>query len=690
MDEYRFTEHNKIKNYLKRRSAQTSKNKEIINNEDKLSNFPIGLIIIAKEPLMNNEDKLEFLNHYACKLFEIKDSTSILELKSKFEEYIKLKSNCTSKTNLTLKDVIFQSPPFNFEIENFFPFQSKQSKSTILYIKIQDIENKKYIVIDKYDKYLEEQKYIEFNLIKNINYQYLHTLYHELNNPLNALLAISGENEHQLSSTNITTKTSIVKERTYKSHFKKKLYRRDKNQSGQISIDHLKNKIINTHTQEIQRSRKKSLFENNYSYKISSKINLLVQIIKIFIKNFILYLKTRADSLLMLKNEFNIQNEASDIMNCVEVSDYEKDLQNRKKVKLNLEYILDLYLKKYHCLFKYKEIEFETNFEELRNIFVITDDFNFSYYIRQIYTYLYYVVPKKEGFCFEYKYMDKNKMEILIKKKSTGNITKRTDGPSDFAMNQIIQTKEMTKEVLYCMSKKLDFHLEIYDNEDNEENNYLSIILPIIKKDKETEDDEFKDEDINEMIGNNYDMIEEKLKRQLPDSHWIGERNNSFISSINIGDDATSKNYEDKKGTWESNISLPKNWTFKNNENKINNIFNNNYIESTLNNNVAPKARNSTISLLSYDNILNKYIKGFDKKSEKEKSKFKKDSSVNIKLIENEINNHSSNKNIIINITNINNSSKRNKYGKTKSNVKLNKIINDNSENEIKSQKTQK
>ena len=29
---------------------------------------------------------------------------------------------------------------------------------------------------------------MNFLLIKNINYQYLHTLYHELNNPLNALL----------------------------------------------------------------------------------------------------------------------------------------------------------------------------------------------------------------------------------------------------------------------------------------------------------------------------------------------------------------------------------------------------------------------------------------------------------------------------------------------------------------------
>lgn len=210
---------------------------------------------------------------------------------------------------------------------------------------------------------MEEQKYIEFNLIKNINYQYLHTLYHELNNPLNALLAISGENkQQQLDSTHLVTKPSIVKERTYKSHYKKKSYKRDKVQSGQISLEHIKSKIVNTHTHEIHRSRKKSLFDNNYSYEMNSKINLLVKIIKIFIKNFILYLKTRADNLLMLKNEFNIQNEASDIKNCVEVSDYEKDLTNHKKVKLNLEYILNLYLNKYLCLFKYKEIEFETNF----------------------------------------------------------------------------------------------------------------------------------------------------------------------------------------------------------------------------------------------------------------------------------------------------------------------------------------
>lgn len=175
-----------------------------------------------------------------------------------------------------------------------------------------------------------------------------------------------------------------------------------------ISLENIKNKSDDNSNNECK-PRKKNLYDNNSS-EVSSRINLLVKIIKIFIKNFILYLKTRADNLLTLKNEFNMQNETSDIINAVEVSDYEQDLTKHKSVKINLEYILDLYLDKYHCLFKYKEIEYYTNFSELRNLFVVTDDFNFSYYIRQIYTYLYYVVPKKKDFTL------KINLKIIIKK----------------------------------------------------------------------------------------------------------------------------------------------------------------------------------------------------------------------------------------------------------------------------------
>ena len=671
----RYAEHNKIDNFLRRRSIQIQQTKEVINHENKLSNFPIGLIIITKEEQPFYQEKIEFINYYACQLFQLKEDTNIRELKSKFEEYVRLKNNNSTKTTCTLNDLIFDSPAFSFEIENFFPFQCKLSKNIILYIKINNIQNQKYIVIDKYDKYIEEQKYIEFNLIKNINYQYLHTLYHELNNPLNALLALSGESQH-LDTSEINSKdcnkAALMKRKTVKSN-NKKAFKKEKKQSAMISLDNIKNKIDNNSNNEFK-PRKKSIIENNSS-EISSRINLLVKIIKIFIKNFILYLKTRADNLLTLKNEFNLQNEQSDIMNAVEVSDYEQDLTKHKSVKINLEYILDLYLHKYHCLFKYKEIEFYTNFTELRNIFVITDDFNFSYYIRQIYTYLYYVVPKKEGFYFEHKFIDNNnKIELTIKKKVNGTISKTTDEPGDLAMNQIIQTKEMTKEVLYGMTKKLGFEIKIFDNDDKEQNSYLSIILPIIKKDKLTEEDEFKDEDINEKIGKNYLLLEEKLKRQFPSSGGV-DRKNSNVSTIHMAD-IQSKNGYEKRDTSESFISFPKNINFKNENNVSNNntVINTNNIGNTSNNYTNNENHKKYIylnSTPSCDSFLSKCLK------KSEKSKFKKNS-LNIKLIKNKINNHSSGKNIFINITNINNSPKKQNYDKSLDALK--KIINKNNE----------
>ena len=392
--------------------------------------------------------------------FQDNENTRIKELKEKFNEYIKLKDGVPTKRKITLTDVIFNDSPLNLEFDNFIPIESKCSKSLILYIKINEIDNEKYIVIDKYDKYIEERKYIELNLIKAINYQYLHTLYHELNNPLNALLAISGENE----------RTQIFASEINNSKFEKKpSLTRKKSVSKKLNSKIEKNVCCNNDrlrlSQDIyldNKSRKRTLVENS---ELNNKIPLLVNIIRIFIKNLILYLKTRADNLMMLKNEFNMRHETSDIMNAVEVSEYEKELTRHKPVKINLEYIFDLYFEKFLCLFKYKEIEYETNFDRLRNYYIITDEFNFTYYIRQIYTYLYYVIQKREGFCFDYKEdSDNNFLKIFIKKKKNAYISKRTGEFSSFILkdnknnkdnkdhkselSQVIQTKEMTKEVL--------------------------------------------------------------------------------------------------------------------------------------------------------------------------------------------------------------------------------------------------
>ena len=537
MAESRFSEHYRIDQYLRNKSMKILKANTMKRHSNQLSNFPIGLIIMIKEDL-KVDYKIDFINQYACRLFKLPEDADLNELKKKFGEFVKLKNNYTTKTSQTLNDIIFNSTSFNLEMDNFVPFECTHSKTSILYIKINDIDGYKYIAIDKYDKYIEEKRFIEFNLIKAINYQYLHTLYHELNNPLNALLALSGESDN-------FEKSELGDSRIYDniSNFHKKNYQKFKKdkKKGLLSLN-LSRKKINVYKGDY--SPKKRSIGGDFSFGLNNQIPLLVKIIKVFIKNFILYLKTRADNLLSLKNEYELQNDTSDIMNAVEVSDYEKELTRHKNVKLNLEYILELYLQKYLCLFQYKEIDYETNFEKLKNMYVETDEFNFSYYIRQIYTYLYYVVPKREGFTFEYKEEDHD-LKIMIKKKIDENLSRTTDNrhrtsikddKNVFRMDQAIQTKEMTKEVLYSMSKKLKFNIEIFDDDKVEQNNYLLITIPI-ERNEESDINDFKDEDINEMISKESVVLEEKLKRQLPSSNsFLEARNVSNISGIQIVD----------------------------------------------------------------------------------------------------------------------------------------------------------
>ena len=157
MDESRrFSEHLRIDQYLRKKSIKLVRAKTMKRHSDQLSNFPIGLIIIIKEDL-KFDYKIDFINQYACRLFKLPEDADINIIKEKFGEFVKLKNNCITKTSLTLNDIIFNSSSFNKELDNFIPFESTHSKTSILYIKINDIDGYKYIVIDKYDKYIEEK-----------------------------------------------------------------------------------------------------------------------------------------------------------------------------------------------------------------------------------------------------------------------------------------------------------------------------------------------------------------------------------------------------------------------------------------------------------------------------------------------------------------------------------------------------
>ena len=304
-------------------------------------------------------------------------------------------------------------------------------------------------------------------------------------------------------------------------------------------------------------------------------------------------------------------------------------------------------MQKYLCLFQYKEIDYETNFEKLKNMYVETDEFNFSYYIRQIYTYLYYVVPKKEGFSFEYKEEDKN-LKIMIKKKIDENVLKATDNKhrislkddkNVFRMDQAIQTKEMTKEVLYSISKKLKFNIEIFDNENIEQNYYLCITIPV-DKNKESDINDFKDEDINEMISKDSVLLEEKLKRQLPSSNsFLEARNPSNISGIQIIDFLNKSGEEiksidffssvNKSNIQSHNLKLSeKNINFNDSTNRLSSIRDNNVNGSFLSKCIKASTNKTKFNITETDSKVNK-----DKDKDKEKSKIKLQSCFSLKSI---------------------------------------------------------
>ena len=118
------------------------------------------------------------------------------------------------------------------------------------------------------------------------------------------------------------------------------------------------------------------------------------------------------------------------------------------------------------------------------------------------------------------------------------------------------------------------FLLEIYDFENTEENNnniYLRIVMPIQIKDKSEEDDEFKDIDINEMIEKDSFLLEDKLKRQFPTCEVYERKksNNSFI-------DLNSNNGKDNDDSSIGNQNKETNYniTSSNNIKKIKNNVN--------------------------------------------------------------------------------------------------------------------
>jgi uncharacterized membrane protein (DUF106 family) len=97
------------------------------------------------------------------------------------------------------------------------------------------------------------------------------------------------------------------------------------------------------------------------------QINLLVILIKMFIKNFIWYFRVI----------FELSN----------------NIEPNTTLKINLEFLFSKNVNKYKELFKYKEITYENNYLFLRDKFILSDGKHINNFLKGIFVYLYHILP---------------------------------------------------------------------------------------------------------------------------------------------------------------------------------------------------------------------------------------------------------------------------------------------------------
>ena len=371
---------------------------------DILNNLPIGIVIFTQEfELSSNEYIISHCNQLGRKLLSISKDNNIKKFMKSLNNYQEF-SFSQNKNETSLYDHIFLTKDSSNKtfIHN----------NNILYIKVRRNKFNIYVLIDNYE---DERKNIQNQFVKNIGYQYLLTLYHEINNPVNSLVSTVNEILGNLNSNTV------------------------------------------------------------------KRIELLVYLIRFFLKNFILYFQI---STFNMKDKFN------------------------SNTTINLESIFTRVSEKFSKLFEYKRITQNENLSLLSNICANLDYFYFKNLIKMIYLYFYKKIPKEGKFLV--KVENTNEKNILKITFSNTKINERTRSYSNAEMINLdqlnisnlssnIQTQKMTENIIKRILEIL--HIQNEYNFDIK-NIYISLFIQVdneMKFGNENELDELSPKHLDSM-----------------------------------------------------------------------------------------------------------------------------------------------------------------------------------------------
>ena len=406
------------------------------NRDELLNNIPIGILILNKDKNINNNYKITYCNELAIKLLSIPKDNDINNFIKNLNDYLEY-SPFEKNNKTTLNDHIFLTKKSNNKI-----FIHNEH---LMYIKVNKVKDKIYVLIDNYE---EERKNIQQQFIQNIGYQYLLTLYHEINNPINSLLSILSE------------------------------------------ISGI----------------------NNLNIK---RIELLIFLIRLFLKNFILYFQI-----------FSLTH-----------------IEKERNSTINLQNIFGRISNKFIKLFEYKKINKIQNLNFLNGKSANYDYFLFKNLIKMIFVYFYQKSKIESEFSINIELL-KNKENIIKIRFSNKNIEEEKlkhysneeliniEKINISEYNSNIQTLKITEKII----KKLINILKIESEYNFDSNNNNEIIIYIKINNEITFGSE---NDLEEFSENNEKHIElmRKLSRSITSKtseNTKNENDNNYISEFSF------------------------------------------------------------------------------------------------------------------------------------------------------------
>ena len=696
----------------------------IFNSITLYNNFPIGLMIISKlDPILNrangdeymnkeeideqeNEIKLKFINKHARDLFELKENDTHFRIKEQLMKF-KLADNNANEENQNdnLYSLIFHKEKNDF-------YGSFKNKNMIVWVKYNIVNDEIYLCADYFT---DERKFIQNELFQSIKFQYIATLFHELYNPINAILVMmeqnksDDDNDYQSCTSEIAgSHFSLITENEFDKincNFNENI-----NKDIDIKSDEFDKENINL-LKKYEKCRRSEIFYRNNYVNMKEKENdvrLLVNIIYIFLENLILYLRLNLGD--GKDNIYGDISETKDKKKCLsedisQKTDEEYFNHRRKKVfsktvinirdsksfdkaKLNLKLNNDLnsrlykdnyldfgkankeinlekaflkHLKKFRYLFKFKNIQFYNDFSFLSNKYIYTYESIFFDFLGQIYSFLYYVVPKFQGFEISFNQVNDNKIKLTFQKANsriktgyTHKIFQKKDTfillGNKFKASNTVKTTEMTIEILNKLAKMLDINLKIMNYVEDSEEKYLTILMPFYlgkngKEIKNTEIDEYEHFEIldgNLIFVNSINHLDNMEESNLDNGKMEDIKNTTNRIIENINTKIISNNnlhhsskkvsfYKNDKDKTSSNNGINNNSNNINSVNinininkniNINNNFNTSSISSIISNNknITYKSINDNYSK-SPKNKSSKYLREMIEKSKKDKGK---------------------------------------------------------------------